>query len=167
MFGLLFLLPFIDRRPERNPFKRPIATSLLALVLGSIIGLTFLARYQDRVHPEFGPKLKKQEEEMKEAFAKPFEPQLIGAASAGAAVPAAPEAYAKACAACHGEKAEGSPIGPALLGVASKPRRAKEDLLKILDDATAYDLKAPMPKSFPKLSPEEKQQITEWLAKLK
>jgi ubiquinol-cytochrome c reductase cytochrome b subunit len=165
LFGALFLLPFVDRRPERNPFKRPIATSLLVLVLGGAIGLIFLARYQDRVHPEFGPKLKQQEEEMKEAFAKPFEPQIIGGAVAS--TPTAPAAYANACAACHGDAGEGSPIGPALTGVINKPQRTKEDLLKILEDGEAYGLKEPMPKSFPKLTPEEKQQIVDWLVKLK
>jgi len=167
LFGVLFLLPFIDRRPERNPFKRPLATLLLAFVLGGAVGLIFLARHQDRTHPEYGPKLKQQEEEMKEYFAKPFEPQIIGGGDVAAKIPDPPKAYAESCAACHGDKGEGSPIGPAMLGVASKPRRTKEDLLKILDDATAYGLKEPMPKSFPKLSPEEKQQIADWLAKLK
>jgi ubiquinol-cytochrome c reductase cytochrome b subunit len=164
LFGALFLLPFIDRRPERNPFKRPLATALLAFVLGGTVGLIFLARHQDRIHPEYGPKLKQQEEEMKAFFAQPFEPQIIG--SATAKIPAAPKAYAEHCAACHGESGEGGAF-PALLGVASKPKRTKEDLLKILDDARAYDIKEPMPQSFPKLTPEEKQEIVDWMAKLK
>jgi hypothetical protein len=51
--------------------------------------------------------------------------------------------------------------------VINKPQRTKEDLLKILEDGEAYGLKDPMPKSFPKLTPEEKQQIVDWLVKLK
>jgi len=70
------------------------------------------------------------------------------------------------CAACHGENGEGGAF-PALLGVGGKPRRSKEDLAKILDNARAYDLKEPMPENFPKLTPEEKQKIAEWLAQLK
>src|SRR5262249_7606170 len=109
LFGLLFLLPFIDRPPERNPLKRPLATTLLVLVLGSVIGLTFLARHQDRTNPEFAEKLKKQEEEMKEYFTKPFEPQIIGGAAAASKIPDPPEAF-KNCAVCHGGKGEGGVI---------------------------------------------------------
>ncbi|MFN0084365.1 MAG: cytochrome b N-terminal domain-containing protein [Blastocatellia bacterium] len=166
LFGALFLLPFFDRNPERNPFKRPIATLLLILTLGGSVGLIYLSKYEDRIHPEFGPKLKQQEEEMKEAFAKPFEPQIIGNAAASAKVPPPPPAYAVHCAACHGDNAEGGAF-PALLGVASKPRRTTEDLLKILDDARAYDIKDPMPANFPAMTPEEKLAVAEWMAKLK
>ena len=166
VFGALFLLPFLDRSPERNPFKRPIATLVLLFSIGAPVGLIYLAKYEDRVHPEFGPKLKKQEEEMKEFFAKPFEPQILGAAAAAAGAPPPPAAYAAHCAACHGDNAEGGAF-PALLGVASKPQRTKEDLLKILDDARAYNIKEPMPANFPKMTPEEKQAVAEWLSKLK
>jgi len=168
LFGVLFLLPFFDRREERHPLKRPLATSLLVLVIGGSIGLIYLAKYQDRTNPEFADKLKQQEEEMHAYFAKPFEPKIIGASAA--LVPAtsaeAPEAYAQSCAACHGDKGEGALFVP-LLGVASKPQRSKEDLLKILDDARAYGIKAPMPESFPKLSQQEKEQIVDWMLTLK
>ena len=46
-------------------------------------------------------------------------------------------------------------------------QRTKADLLKILEDSEPYGLIPPMPKSFPKLSAEEKQQIVDWLATLK
>lgn len=166
VFGTLFLLPFFDRNPERNPFKRPLATFLLIFSIGVPVGLIYLAKYEDRVHPEFGPKLKKQEEEMKEFFAKPFEPQIIGGASAAARVPPPPPAYAAHCAACHGDNAEGGAF-PALLGVASKPQRTREDFLKIMEDARAYGIKDPMPANFPKMTPEEKQAVAEWMVKLK
>jgi len=166
LFGALFLLPFFDRRPERNPFKRPIASALLVLILGGSVGLIFLARYQDRTNPEFAGKIKKQEDEMKEFFAKPFEPQIIGTALAASKVPPPPAIYAKSCGACHGENGEGG-LFPPLLGVASKPQRSKEDLLKILDDSRAFGIKDPMPQNFPKLTPEDKQKIVDWLVLLK
>src|SRR3954447_16900941 len=37
---LLFLLPFIDRNPERNPLKRPIATLTGIAVIGAMAFLT-------------------------------------------------------------------------------------------------------------------------------
>ncbi|HEY7182819.1 MAG TPA: c-type cytochrome, partial [Blastocatellia bacterium] len=166
-----FLLPFFDRREERHPLRRPLATALLTLVIGGSIGLIFLAKHQDKINPEFAEKLKRQEEEMRVFFDKPFEPQVIGAGAAplanGAKPVEPPQAYAQNCAACHGDNGEGKAIFPALVGVASKPRRSKEDLLKILDDSEAYGLNLPMPKSFPKISPEDKQKIVEWLVTLK
>ena len=83
LFGALFLLPFFDRREERNPFRRPLATALLVLIIGGSIGLIFLAKHQDRINPEFAEQLKKQEEEMRAYFAKPFEPQIVGRGCCG------------------------------------------------------------------------------------
>jgi ubiquinol-cytochrome c reductase cytochrome b subunit len=171
LFGALFLLPFFDRREERHPLRRPLATGLLTLIIAGSIGLIFLAKHEDRTNPEFAEQLKKQEEEMRVFFDKPFEPQIVGAGAASLATGAKPieppEAYALSCSACHGDNGEGSPIATALIGVSSKPQRSKDDLLKILDDATAYGLKPPMPKSFPKISPEDKRKIVEWMTTLK
>lgn len=167
IFGSLFLLPFLDKRPERNPFKRKIATSVFAVVLAVAVGLIGLAKYEDSHHPEFGPKLKQQEEEMHAYLKEPFEPQVVGGKGVAAKVVEPPPAYAQSCAACHGDHGEGAATFPKLIGVSAKPQRTKEDLLKILDDASAYGLELPMPKSFPKLTPEEKQQIVDWMATLK
>jgi mono/diheme cytochrome c family protein len=170
LFGLLFLLPFFDRREERHPLRRPLATFLLVLVIGGSIGLIFLAKHQDRTNPEFAEKLKRQDEEMRAYFDKPFEAQIIGGAaslanSAKSLEP--PKAFAENCAGCHGEKAEGfPPIAPTLIGVAGKPQRSKEDLLKILEKPEDYGLKG-MPDTLSKIPPEDKQKIVEWLMTLK
>ena len=161
-------------RPARRAAsaRRPLATALLTLVIGGSIGLIFLAKHQDRTNPEFAEQLKKQEEEMRAYFAKPFEPQIVGAVAAslanGGKPLEPPKAYAENCAVCHGDNGEGAgAIAPALIGVAGKPQRSKEDLLKILDDAEAYGLKKSMPKSFAHISPEDKLKIVEWLMQLK
>jgi ubiquinol-cytochrome c reductase cytochrome b subunit len=169
LFGTLFLLPFFDRREERNPLKRPLATALLVLVIGGSIGLIFLAKHQDRTNPEFAEKLKRQEEEMRAYFDKPFEPQIVGGAASlanGGKPLEPPKAFAENCAACHGDNAEGNPIAPTLIGVAGKPQRSKEDLLKIIDSPKAYGLKD-MPDTLSKIPPEDKQKIVEWLMTLK
>jgi hypothetical protein len=36
-----------------------------------------------------------------------------------------------------------------------------------MDDARAYGLKKPMPESFPRISPEDKLKIVEWMMLLK
>ncbi len=174
VFGALFLLPFLDRKAERNPFKRPIASLVLLLTIGGAVGLIFLAKHQDRNNPEFAEKLKKQDEEAQAFFKTPFEPQLIGAtaamtgASGAGEVAAAPAAYMESCADCHGANGQGeADLGPPVIGLAAKPKRTAEDLLKIMEDARAYDLKKPMPASFPDISEADKKAIVEWMLKLK
>ncbi len=44
--GLLFLVPWLDRRQERAPSKRPVAMASFALVLVVLAGLTWLAQTQ-------------------------------------------------------------------------------------------------------------------------
>ena len=39
---VLFLLPFIDKRPEKRPTKRPLAMILMLLAVGAIIALTLI-----------------------------------------------------------------------------------------------------------------------------
>jgi menaquinol-cytochrome c reductase cytochrome b/c subunit len=39
---LLFLLPFYDRRPERHPLRRPLATATGIFVIGAMAYLTYL-----------------------------------------------------------------------------------------------------------------------------
>ncbi|HWQ32580.1 MAG TPA: cytochrome b N-terminal domain-containing protein [Blastocatellia bacterium] len=171
VFGLLFLLPFIDRREERHPRRRPFAMFSLVLVLTGSLGLIALAKYEDRRDPEVSRKLKAQEEEMHDFFSAPFEPQQIGTAppeKVELAGPVAdpPQAYVEDCADCHGARGEGD-SGPHLIGLVGKPRRSKDDLMKIMENARSYGLKKPMPKSFPEITAEDKQKIVEWLASLK
>lgn len=166
LFGSMFLLPFLDRWPERNPFKRKLATTIFSLVLVVAVSLIGIAKYQDAKHPEFGPKLKQQEEEAMAFLKEPFEPQVVGGKVAAPVGPA-PAAYLTSCSPCHGDHGEGAATFPKLLGVTKKPNRTKDDLLKMLDDGAAYGLKLPMPQSFPKLSPEQKKEIVDWVATLK
>lgn len=177
LFGLLFLLPFFDRKSERNPFRRPIATAVLVFVLIGTVSLGVLAKYQDHRNPEFSAKLEKQDEEAQVFLLSPFLPKEIGP-SASSSIDKGldeevgndgpPSAFAQNfCANCHGDRGQGGKIGPPLIGITSKPHRSKDDLLKLLDDTRVYGLKDPMPGSFPKLSPEDKAKIVDWLDTLK
>jgi ubiquinol-cytochrome c reductase cytochrome b subunit len=40
--GLVFLVPWLDRRPERSPARRPVAMAMFAVVLVLLGGLTYL-----------------------------------------------------------------------------------------------------------------------------
>lgn len=269
VFGLIFLLPFFDRRKERHPLRRPVATAALALTVMGAGGLIALSKHQDATDPEFGVKLKQQDEEASAFLKAAFHPQEIGRAipvtppevanpakagstalkiffancanchgadAAGGAFgpslinlsrrrslsrdylmvwiaghgrePSAdsmprfkqlgeeerraladwllgldkaleqtepvaviardgkpPAAYGASCALCHGDRAEGN-IGPPLIGLAGKPDRGKEDLIRLLDNSRAFGLKDPMPASFPDLAEDDKQAIVDWLIKL-
>ena len=176
LFALIFLLPFFDRRAERNPLRRPIATAVFVFILVGTVSLGALAKYQDRHNPVFDAKLKKQDEEAGAFLKSPFQPQEIGATDKspqqkGASAPGTvgpPAAFAEnLCANCHGDHGQGGKIGPRLVGVTSKPNRSKDDLLKLLDNTRAYGLKDPMPASFPNLAPADKVKIVEWLDSLK
>jgi ubiquinol-cytochrome c reductase cytochrome b subunit len=167
LFTLLFLLPFTDRRAERHPLRRPIATGMLALILAAAAGLIVLSKYEDRTSKEFSVKIREQEEASHAFLKAKFQPQVIGQALGvmpGAGAP--PALFSENCAACHGDRGEGNDVGPALIGIMEKPGRAPEDMLKILNDSRAYGLKDPMPVSFD-LSDDEKRQIVEWLKKSK
>jgi hypothetical protein len=171
IFTLLFLLPFLDRNPERHPFKRPLATTTLVLLVLGAGSLVFMAKHQDRINPLFNAKLTRQDELARRFLKAQFRPQEVGASltstSLGVRTAAEPpKAFTATCSLCHGDHAEGNDLGPTLLRVTEKANRTKDDLLRILDNPPAYGLKDPMPESFPDLSDKDKHLIVDWLVNL-
>jgi len=166
LFMTLFLLPFIDRNQERNPLKRPLATTALALVLLGSGSLIFLAKHQDQRNPVFSAQLRRQDDLGRRFLTTEFRPQEVGASQINGTASHPPKAFSETCALCHGDSAEGNELGPTLVGVMEKPNRTKEDLLRILDNPPAYGLKDPMPESFPGLSEDDKRLIVNWLINL-
>jgi ubiquinol-cytochrome c reductase cytochrome b subunit len=175
LFTLVFLLPFIDRREERHPLRRPIATLALVLILFGASGLIWLSKHEDRANPEFSALMKQQDEDARGFLRTSFQPQEVGRAMVArsmtnlkltASVTVAPAAFIEHCAECHGDQAQGD-SGPSLLSITTKKGRTKEDLLKILNNARSYGLKKPMPRSFPELDEEQRRRIVEWLDALK
>jgi len=82
LFTLIFLLPLIDRREERHPLKRPIATTALVLILLGATGLIWLSKHQDRANPDFSALLKQQDEDARGFLRTSFQPQEVGRAKA-------------------------------------------------------------------------------------
>lgn len=93
---LLFLLPFYDRNPERNPLKRPIATTAGILTIASMAFLTFLGA-------EAGSPT-----EIEIEVAKEYEAGKLVAAESG-------------CLACHVFEHNGNPgPGPELTAIGAR-----------------------------------------------
>jgi ubiquinol-cytochrome c reductase cytochrome b subunit len=132
-------LPFIDRRGERRPWKRPVAVGLFSLVFGGLIILEGWSYYADAHDPAVAKQLALQDQQMSDYMKEPFKPErqggpgagglgsaAIGAAATGAATPDPAAAAGQktfeshACNACHGPGGAGTAIAPKLAGIGKK-----------------------------------------------
>jgi ubiquinol-cytochrome c reductase cytochrome b subunit len=128
VIGLFVGLPFMDRRLERRPWKRPLAVGVFAIVFLSLIVLGTLSYVGDHRDPGIAEQLAKQREETEEFMRAPFEPETSGsslaAANAALADPVATQGKAvyeaQSCNACHGDGGIGTPAGPKLIGIGAK-----------------------------------------------
>jgi mono/diheme cytochrome c family protein len=82
---LLLLLPFIDRRLKRHPRNRPVATTVMSLIVVGMVALTIRA-----------------------VMTTP--PQAEAALTYQERVAAGQELYVEHCAECHGEEGEGGVV---------------------------------------------------------
>jgi menaquinol-cytochrome c reductase cytochrome b/c subunit len=143
---LMFLLPFVDRGPERRPERRPIATAFGIFVIAAMAYLTYLGANAGSPNSI--------------DVATPRSIQQAGGQTlanynAGKAVTAQ-----SGCLACHkiGENGNDGP-GPALTDVAD--RLPKQAIARTLINPTA-----PMP-SFKDLPPEKFNALVDFLSTLK
>jgi ubiquinol-cytochrome c reductase cytochrome b subunit len=138
--ALLFVaLPFLDRRPERRPWKRPVAVTIYAVIFIGLGVLGGLSRRNDMRDPAVSSQLAKQREDVETFMKAPFEPELAESSLAAANVALANPLAAKgkdifeqqACNACHGDGGVGTAAAPKLIGVGAKYDSEKlEALLK-------------------------------------
>jgi ubiquinol-cytochrome c reductase cytochrome b subunit len=128
IIGLFVGLPFIDKRLERRPWKRPIAVGVFAIVFLSLIVLGTLSYVGDHRDPGISEQLAKQREETEQFMRASFEPEPSGsslaAANAALADPLASQGKAiyeaQSCNACHGDGGIGTSAGPKLIGIGAK-----------------------------------------------
>jgi ubiquinol-cytochrome c reductase cytochrome b subunit len=138
--ALLFVaLPFLDRRSERRPWKRPVAVTIYAVIFIGLGVLGALSHRDDLRDLAVASQLAKQHEEVEAFMGAPFEPELAGSSLAAANVALANPLVAKGksifeeqgCNACHGDNGIGTPAAPKLIGVGVKYDSKKiEALLK-------------------------------------
>ncbi|MFI5202421.1 MAG: c-type cytochrome, partial [Candidatus Kapaibacterium sp.] len=124
---LLVLLPFLDRRKERRPWKRPVASFSFAIVFCALLFLGWQSGYEDSHDPSIATQIHRQDSTAAAFMDAPFVPVMIGGANANAMQQLSPEAAAgkkvfldNSCDQCHGENGEGTDKAPKLLGVADK-----------------------------------------------
>ena len=172
---LLFFLPFYDRRPERNPGKRPIAMAGgLALVV-LVLTLTVLGQLSQPLTqgPSAGSVPAKQTPAGQGTRAEPntaAQPSKPAVASSeklsSANVQKGAELYrAQGCAACHKINGQGGPAGPDLSDEANKGRSA-DWLAAQIRDAKAHNANSIMP-PYPSLSQEQVKSMVAYMLSLR
>jgi ubiquinol-cytochrome c reductase cytochrome b subunit len=120
-------LPFLDRRMERRPWKRPIAVGTYVFIFLALFGLGFISYRSDHADPGYAAQLTAQAKDTAEFMRQPFEPEVAQVAVAGVAPSAADPLAAKgkliyeaqSCNACHGDGGVGTPAAPKLTGLAN------------------------------------------------
>lgn len=140
---LIIALPFIDRRLERRPWRRPVAVSIYLAILATLIAFGLLSKRQDRLDPAIAKQVAKQQEETEQFMRAPFEPEAAASALSAPNVTvldplagAGKKVYeGESCDACHGDNGVGTTAGPKLAGTtAQKPA---EKLTQLLQHPTA------------------------------
>jgi menaquinol-cytochrome c reductase cytochrome b/c subunit len=147
--SLVFILvPWLDIKRTRNPYKRFIPTASMLLTVIFMIWLTWLANEQHK-------------EELA-ASSGGGSPVTGGGSTAALVDPGDPGAkiFAQTCAACHGQGLQGQ-IGPPLLGIGKQYNA--EQLYHIVEQGFAPN----MPPKGGLPNDQEVREVTEWLAKQK
>jgi ubiquinol-cytochrome c reductase cytochrome b subunit len=144
--GLFFLMPFLDRKLERRPWRRPIPVLAVAFVMLGIIYFGIKSEYDDRHDAAVSSQLAKQDQQEQAYTAAPFEPYVESPGGTGPlALPTGPvnplvshgkgifEAHG--CSGCHGATGTGTSAAPTLVGITTKFQTAQ--LIGLLHDPTA------------------------------
>lgn len=106
---LLLIVPLVDRSPERNPFRRPIAMACLVVYAGGVLALT-IAGY---LSPGFA--------QIPETKGASPAPQALPAQLASTGVKRGEQLFqSSGCLNCHKVRGRGGSVGPELAGVTLK-----------------------------------------------
>jgi ubiquinol-cytochrome c reductase cytochrome b subunit len=147
---LIVALPFIDRRLERRPWKRPFAVGIYLAIMATLITFGWLSGHEDRLDPAIAKQVAKQNEETEQFMREPFEPEAVASSLSAQAVvvldpivAAGKKIYeSESCDACHGENGVGTSAGPKLSGATAK--KAPDELANLLKRPTAKMIEGEM-----------------------
>jgi len=121
-------LPFIDRRLERRPWRRPVAVGTFSLIFIVRTVLGAYSYYQDSHNKDVAMQLVQQHRMEVQFMKQPFKSQMDGGArdtqALKASTPPSPLVaqgekifQSHGCYACHGEGAVGTSFAPKLVGI--------------------------------------------------
>lgn len=152
--ALLFLLPFLDRKLERRPWRRPIPVLAVAIVLLGTIYLGVKSHVDDREDPSVAAQLALQAKQEAAYTAAPFKPYIESPGATGPlALPSGPVNplvsrgrgifQEHGCSGCHGEVGLGTTVAPSLQGITTK--FSEPDLVALLHSPNAQMRAGHMP----------------------
>ena len=144
---LLLLLPFIDRRPERHPAKRPVAMTCGVIFAAIVTTLTLIGYFSKPAAAPANPPPKK------EARAAP------GNLKNGEQF-----FHSEGCISCHRINGEGGSVGPDLSDE-GKRGRSREWLITQIRNPKAHDPNSVMP-AFTSLGDQQVNSLIDYLMRL-
>jgi ubiquinol-cytochrome c reductase cytochrome b subunit len=124
---LFFLVPFLDRKLERRPWRRPIPLLAVTIVLVGTIFLGIRSHLDDLRDPTVASQLAFQAKQAEEYTKAPFHPVMQSAngkpLSSGPVNPLVAQGKgifdSKGCSGCHGSDAAGTAAAPSLVNITS------------------------------------------------
>ncbi len=127
LIGLFFSLPFMDRGPERRPWRRPIPVGGVLIVLIGLLWLGMTSHLEDSHDPAVAAQLAEQNQQENVYFHAAFQAYSTSSPSEGVAAAPLDAAAAQGkgifgshgCSGCHGESGGGG-AGPALTHISSQ-----------------------------------------------
>ena len=154
---LLVIVPLVDRNPERNPFRRPVAMACLLAYAGGVLALTVIGY----LSPGFA-----QIPATKET--KPAE-QAAAAPEVSAEVKKGEELFrSSGCLNCHKVHGEGGSVGPELAGPTLKGKDRQWLMEQITNSRAHFPKGGPTTSmtAFTNLSKEQLDDIVSYLMSL-
>ncbi|HXB62655.1 MAG TPA: cytochrome b N-terminal domain-containing protein [Acidobacteriaceae bacterium] len=128
LLALIFAAaPFLDRKLERRPWRRPISVGAFFLFLIAYTSLGIASYRDDYKDPSMAAQMHQQDADAKAFMNAPFVPEMAAGSLPSALTAADPKVakglvlfQAGSCNVCHGEAGIGTAIAGPLTGVAHK-----------------------------------------------
>ncbi len=146
---LLIFLPFIDRNPERNPWRRPITMSGYVLFVAGVITLAFIGYFSK---PETASSKTPSSQGIPST-------QVSESASKGAQL-----FHSLGCIGCHRVKGQGGTIGPGLSSESLKSK-SRTWLITQIRDPKKHDPNTIMP-AFSSATDQQVNELVDYLQSL-
>src|ERR1700691_4462436 len=128
LLALIFAAaPFLDRRLERRPWRRPISVGAFVLFLIGYTSLGIASYRDDYRDPAMAAQMRQQDADSKAFMAQPFVPEVAAGSVPASLVSADPRVLkgqalfqANSCNSCHGDSGTGTAAAGPLTGIGKK-----------------------------------------------